>query len=819
MTRVILAYSLFAVCAAHAADLWVEAGAAHAAPDGSSNQPYGTIAAGIAVAQPGDTVQVRASLYREQITAPRSGRAGAPIRIVAADGAGTAELRGTEPLTSGWRQCTSGEIALPPGIHYSNVYVCALPNWQYSDWLGTHDYPSDLLLLFGGGTTTRLHRAREPDWDVTTWYKWHEHWYKANMSVVRTDYLIDNADEAYHEPGGPRAFNDVEGATIFALDQVSGHYHFRRTVTAHNHSTGRLDVDEPCEHDNGQGAFGDYTRYYLENDSEFMDHAGEWVKTGTGAGQRIYVLTGSELPPAQLAALELGKRFNAVDVSGRSHITLDGLALVGIDRAAWHPEYDAEDGAVLLINGAAQASTNIVITNCTVRQCISGVHAAQDVSGGRASMGLYVQCCRFEQCDHYAIDLATWNGAGARPAGFNTVYIEHSSFDTVGLRPVGDMAVAISIAGVDRVALRGCVVRKTGHNAVQFFDPHPGHVLADGNYFERCMLYSTDGGAIKFHGGPYAYQHAYTGIFINALVCNNTIRDVRGWSYAQEQRDIGYGTRASWIGCESYGVYMDLCGGVACYRNVLINGGSLGIGYENNYRAGANYVYHNTIHGSRHGVHLGPHISAVPQPGYWRDTRVAGNIFSACEAGNVCLHHTVSNLFNPATLALSRAPYLGLDYNVHHYAYPCPFETNAWFAPGDYQPGALAALDEDWNTYRYDGVTGTGYAVRALTPFEDHGGDSSNALPLFAAGAPSLPEDFMLHPASAARDVCPAPVPILAIISNLNSVLNVTIDAGQPPDGLWDAGAYEYVPEPGFVPAAAVVFLCAWRRWGSTRYA
>jgi hypothetical protein len=56
------------------------------ANDGSAARPFATIARGLAAAQPGETVAVGAGTYRELVTFPRSGRAGAPITLRAACG-------------------------------------------------------------------------------------------------------------------------------------------------------------------------------------------------------------------------------------------------------------------------------------------------------------------------------------------------------------------------------------------------------------------------------------------------------------------------------------------------------------------------------------------------------------------------------------------------------------------------------------------------------------------------------------------------------------------------------------------------------------
>lgn len=83
--------------------VWVVDGASPTAADtnaGTAAQPLRTIASAAARVNPGDTVLVRAGLYRETVPLRRSGRPTAPITFMA-DPPGGVELRGSDPVT-GW---------------------------------------------------------------------------------------------------------------------------------------------------------------------------------------------------------------------------------------------------------------------------------------------------------------------------------------------------------------------------------------------------------------------------------------------------------------------------------------------------------------------------------------------------------------------------------------------------------------------------------------------------------------------------------------------------------------------------------------------
>ncbi|HEV8712663.1 MAG TPA: right-handed parallel beta-helix repeat-containing protein, partial [Candidatus Binatia bacterium] len=70
---------------AHATEHFVEAGQSGT---GSSSSPFGSIAAAMAVAQPGDTISVRAGTYNEAVITQRAGTATLPITLRAVPGAG-----------------------------------------------------------------------------------------------------------------------------------------------------------------------------------------------------------------------------------------------------------------------------------------------------------------------------------------------------------------------------------------------------------------------------------------------------------------------------------------------------------------------------------------------------------------------------------------------------------------------------------------------------------------------------------------------------------------------------------------------------------
>ncbi len=130
---------------------------------GTQAQPWKTIGKATGVLRPGDTVFVKAGVYRELVILSHSGTAAKPITIaVAAGAAGKAIINAAEPVTN-WRKCTGPQD-------------CAgNPNWSHIYWadvaslVAAHpDKDFAVRQVFQNGQ--RLPRSRFPDtgWSYPT---------------------------------------------------------------------------------------------------------------------------------------------------------------------------------------------------------------------------------------------------------------------------------------------------------------------------------------------------------------------------------------------------------------------------------------------------------------------------------------------------------------------------------------------------------------------------------------------------------------------------------------------------------------------------
>ena len=110
-----------AVAVANAAEYAVSPGGNNAAA-GTKATPWRTLVRACENAAPGDTVVLRAGIYRETLAPKRSGEPGRPIRFLAAPGEKVA-LSGTEPLRGVWQTYKGNIFALKTTLTFKQLFV------------------------------------------------------------------------------------------------------------------------------------------------------------------------------------------------------------------------------------------------------------------------------------------------------------------------------------------------------------------------------------------------------------------------------------------------------------------------------------------------------------------------------------------------------------------------------------------------------------------------------------------------------------------------------------------------------------------------
>ncbi len=143
---------------ARAATYYVDANNPHARDAGRGTQsgPFKTIGKGASLLKPGDTLFVKAGIYRETVTLSQSGTAANPITITAYPGhEGKVVISAAEPVID-WRKCT-GPAECAGNPNWQHIYVA-----DVSALVQAHpDSSFAVRQVFQHGTL--LKRSRYPD--------------------------------------------------------------------------------------------------------------------------------------------------------------------------------------------------------------------------------------------------------------------------------------------------------------------------------------------------------------------------------------------------------------------------------------------------------------------------------------------------------------------------------------------------------------------------------------------------------------------------------------------------------------------------------
>ncbi len=593
------------------ADLWVDAKAgSDANPGTSSTSAFRTIQAAAKVAAAGATVHILPGVYRESVVPAQDGSATAQITYVADSGPGTVVVRGSEPASSlTWTRLSSNTIGLPAGVNPANIYYADLSSWKLAQ-------PPRFVVQLdsSGNVTSRLYPAREPDWQVTSWWKTTEFWWLANGgSAVAacnpatssnkqcdapsrsytqlTDTTTDTAPSGV-EPGNLTTLGSLVGATLVAMDDQHAHYIYHGTITAHDVAAGRITVGQKFDNDGSPG-LGWGSKYYVENHPALLDQPGEWwfdVKSG-----RLYLWSPNGASPATLN-MEISRRSNGFDLTGRSYITLNGLTVEFFN-----------DRAYTISNGyAVSKAFGDVVRNSTFRYANQGLVLYQYMNSQTPSTyaisNFLLENSDIGYMDTVGIDASYWWPNAPSPAYFNhsgvrNVVIRNNNLHDLGFDSDARMAVGNRFMFPDKMRFVGNTVARTAHSGVHFlwslisstkqygFSPSEikiGNVLVSGNLFDRTCMQGSDCGALKFAGS----QRPITHVFRDALITGNVFRNGIGWSYVSILR--GKNT----VG-DANGFYLDNAAGVHVYRNIAYNNTGAGFKLSCLWRDGDSIFYNN----------------------------------------------------------------------------------------------------------------------------------------------------------------------------------------------------------------------------------
>lgn len=699
------------------ADLWVDAASGDDDQDGLTlATAFRSVQRAADVAGPGAVVHILPGIYRETMRPARSGIAGEPVVYRAENGPGTVLIRGSQSAAAlTWNRLVTNTIGLPPSVDPGNLYYADLSPWQL-------DGPPRFVVQLdeGGGVIDRLPLAREPDWQVDTEWKHGEFWWAAEGGSEATtcdpatdsdsycdepsqsaEQLTDGTDDV--EPAGIEAGNlttlgDLTGATLTAMDTVSGHYIYRRTIIDHEVAAGRVTVDEPCTHESNPG-LGWASKYFVEGLPSLLDSPGEWWYDEDSG--RLYLWPPTDDDPATMS-IEISRRETAFDLSDRSFITLDGLTAEFFDGSALYQSNNPDD-----------SSYYNTVRNATIRYASIGLDLYQSANGPASNLTDHFTLVNSEiaYMDSLAIYLDYWWSGGEADAfthaGIVNTVILNNELHHLGFRSDFDDGVGGRFIYAHRLRFEGNYVHHVAHNGMQFsksvvqsadewgFSPDEiktGEILIKDNVFEKACLLEADCGALKIWGSA-PDNH----VFRDMLITGNVFRDTIGWTYVSEKRGRWSGGAGSNVlGMGGFGLYLDYASGIHAYRNIAYNNASSGYNLYGAWSDGDIVFYNNIAANSLYGIRLGRGADYGSVRSHF-----VNNILINNEAYGILIANAQDDYGN-----------FQMDHNLYF--------RNGWLAREDggaVEPGAMAVEPISGPAHYYQTLA----EIRANTPWEDYG--------------------------------------------------------------------------------------------------
>lgn len=526
---------------------------------GTIQRPYKTIQKAVDNASAGTKIHILPGLYRETVLIRKSGIPKKPI-IIFADpkDRGNVIIAGSESSgTLQWQQCSQELCADISPSASGHVYTATIP-WEEKT---TSVYEKI------AGEIEELPIARSPNWEVTTPWKYHEHWWVAKDSEDNLTTVKDKDNL--------RNIGDLRGGTMFLFDGADrcGIFLHPETITHHDLSTGTVSFDKPV----GFSIFGSqekgisrYSSYYVEGKPQLLDAPGEWYVDAKT--KRIYLWSKEERNPEKLN-IEISRRSIAFDLSQSSDIVIDGITFSYFGESN---QYET-NGAILMRPASSSTVRNITIQQSTFTYTSGGIALFTDQPDSFIK-NIKIASSRFSSITRNAFQSI---GKTAFPPTISGVQFLDSEVEKSGFR-YNDLGV--EIARTDNVIIRGNYVHDEALYGIhtKSYEASVGYVkniVIEKNRIERVCQNASSCSAIKVYGGEYK----------NTIVSENMMKDNIGWSYCQQTRNGGNGF--------AHGLFISNASGVKVERNISLNNNGAGFTVYPRQLHARNNIFRNNLSG------------------------------------------------------------------------------------------------------------------------------------------------------------------------------------------------------------------------------
>jgi hypothetical protein len=620
-----------------AADVWVSADSGSDSNAGTEQAPLATIERAFdeETNDPRLTVHLLPGTYREFA---RTSREGTHL-VVAPGDRGQVVLTGAEPSASfSWTQTDPAGL---PAAAAGQVWAADLTGWELP--------PQIVLQLQPNGDVLRLTPAREPDWEVTTEWKVHEHWETSGMAPTR--YWADEtaADEhsAHYLSSAfltQAALGDLTGGRIWVKDAISGHDTYSAGIIGHFAGEGTVELSRECHISNGDDGLGEDSKFYVEGKATLLDQEGEWYYDA--AASRIYLWPVGGGDPGTLS-IEITRREQGLSVD-HGDFLVDGLVFRGFNYE--HDYWNTRASALYVQTQSDALLRDVTVRNCVMEHAGRGLHAVASTSGGMVTLeGLRVEDSTIRHVDGQAINVQSWPND---IIGVRDITVERCLVRDAGFRnpePTDSMG-GMSFSRVGDLRFLDNEVDYTPHNSVQL-NYGLENILIKGNHIHRCGLNAADNGCVKFWNNTDHYDPAAPRTI---LATENLLHDSMGWAYSSEVNEWWQTT-----GLSGSGFYCDYYRGATFYRNIIHTVGATAL--WPNTPSNHNWSIHNTVVNARHGASCSRQSMSTPDQG---EALVMNNLFMGFTTWGFPADHYWSQL--ESGLVYSRTDDLLLS---HHNGY------------------------------------------------------------------------------------------------------------------------------------------------------
>lgn len=511
---------------------------------GTYNEPLKTIQHAANIARPGTTIKILSGIYRESVKVFSGSLPFLPITFTgASNDRGKVIIAGSENSPSmKWSKCDKESCPDISKNIMDKVYFTKL-DWQ--------EIPYLIYEETGDGVTHELHIARAPNFQVTTDWKYHEHWWTAENSSENKNILKDRK---------LKTLGDLTGATIYLIDGESrcGQFLYSKNIDHFDKNHGEITFDKPV----GFSIFGSqengiskYTKYYVEGKLHLLDTVGEWLFDTEEKILYIWPLENGN--PANLP-IEIAKRSTGFIIQNASNIKIDGLSFRYINEN--RARAFETTGAIVIDPKPKTTIKNIAVLNTDIKYSSNGISVyAPNHSSVVENIQVSKNDIGFLERSGFTAIAST-----SPPSNISGITIANSNFHHSSFTYNN---IGLDFKRINKVKLLKNHIYDNANYGIHFTsfekDKEPiQDIEIKDNVVENNCLSLSSCSSIKMYGGEYK----------NTVLRNNILRNNLGWSYCQEKK----------YGSDGYGVglFISNASGINAIEN-----------FSNNHTSAAFFVY------------------------------------------------------------------------------------------------------------------------------------------------------------------------------------------------------------------------------------